>query len=219
VPSATIINYLDDHAGAFTALLTLALVLVTSYYAVQNHRMVLEMRRTRNAAVLPKLALEFHRLGPAAMTVEIRNVGPGAALDLDVRVVFEPREGDQAEPEFRWRRNILSPGEQADFMHPGELNDSINTLPATYRAIRLVGSMKDATGATHEVDEAFENLAEWRELLHDAHQRWTEPDAERRLAKALDEKFKQPISDLQRGLQQISQAVSRLAPPDRSDDE
>lgn len=216
--SATIIDYLDDHAGAFTALLTLALVLVTLYYAAQNRRMVLEMRKTRNSAVLPKVGLEFHRLGPTAMTVEIRNVGPGAALDLDVRVLFELREGEGAAPEFRWRRNILSPGEQADFMHPGELNDSINTIPAAYRAIRLVGSMKDATGMTHEVNEAFENLEQWRELLHHAHQRWTEPDFEKRLARALHDRFKQPLSDLQLGLRHLSQVVGQLARSERPDD-
>jgi hypothetical protein len=76
--------------------------------------------------------------------------------------------------------------------------------------------MKHATRVEHEVQEAFEDLAEWREVLHDAHQRWTEPDAERRLARALYDSFKRPISDLQRGLDQISQAVERRS-PERSD--
>lgn len=219
MPLATVIDWLDEHSGASTALLTAVLVLVTLYYAVQNRRMVAEMRRARNAAVMPKLGLEFHRLGPTAMTVAIRNVGPGAALDLDVRVVFEPREAGQEAPEFTWRRNVLSPGEQFDFMPPGELNNNLNTLPATYCALRLVGSMKDATGAAHNIDEAFSDLPEWRSVLGDARQRFTEPEPERRLAEALYKKFEPRMNELIRGLGAVATAVNRLAPERPRDDD
>jgi hypothetical protein len=211
---ATVIGYLDDHAGAFTAILTLALVAVTIFYAIQNRRMVLEMQRTRNAAVLPKLAVDFHRLAPTAMTVAVLNVGPGAALDVDLRVVFEPVSDGGDASEFRWRRNVLAPGERADFMKPGQVNDSLNTIPASYRAIRLLGTMKDATGAAHEIIESFEGLAEWRELLHGAHQRYTEADPERRLADALDRKFKQQFQGLQQAVERVGNEIARLAPPD-----
>jgi hypothetical protein len=89
---ATIIDYLDDHAGAFTALLTAVLIAVTTYYAAQNRRMVKEMAATRELSILPKLALEFLRLGPTAMDVLVKNVGPGPALDIEVRLILEPRE-------------------------------------------------------------------------------------------------------------------------------
>jgi hypothetical protein len=36
---ATVIDYLDRHAGALTALLTAVLIIVTVYYALQNRRM------------------------------------------------------------------------------------------------------------------------------------------------------------------------------------
>jgi hypothetical protein len=218
VLSATIIDYLDDHAGAFTAILTLALVAVTVFYAIQNRMMVLEMQRTRNAALVPKLAIDFHRLAPATMTVAILNVGPGAALDVDVRVVFEPPSEEAAASEFRWRRNVLSAGERAEFMQPGELNNNLNTLPAAYRAIRLVGTTKDATGTTHPVNESFEGLAEWREVLHGAKQRYTEPDIERRLADALLKKFERPIGGLQKSLDNVARSIGRLAPPERDDE-
>lgn len=216
--AATFVSYLDEHAGAFTALLTLALVLVTFYYAVQNRRMVAEMRRARSASVLPRLGLEFHRLSPTAVTLAIRNVGPGAALDLNVVVKFEPLNYEHAAPEFRWRRNILSPGEQADFMQPGDLSDSMNTLPSRYRSIRLTGSMMDAVGTGHDVEEVFDDLPGWRELLSGARQRYTEPDPERRLAEALHPRFKDPIADVSGGLRDIAQAVAVLHPPKRPDE-
>lgn len=40
-------------------LLTAALVLVTGYYAWQNHQMVQEMRRSRELSVAPKLVLSI----------------------------------------------------------------------------------------------------------------------------------------------------------------
>jgi hypothetical protein len=51
---AEVIDYLDEHSGSMTALLTLALVLVTIYYTSQNRRMVHEMAATRKLTVLPK---------------------------------------------------------------------------------------------------------------------------------------------------------------------
>lgn len=50
-------------------------------------------------------------------------------------------------------------------MPPGELNNNLNRLPEEYGEIRLTGSMRDAKGNAHEVDEVFADLPEWRELL------------------------------------------------------
>jgi hypothetical protein len=50
---ATIVAFLDRHQGATTAVLTLVLVLVTSYYAYQNRKMAIEMKHAREAAIRP----------------------------------------------------------------------------------------------------------------------------------------------------------------------
>lgn len=188
-PTATIITYLDAHEGAFVAILTLALVLVTIYYAIQNQRMVGEMAAGRRQAVLPKLAIGLHRLAPTVVTIAIKNVGLGAALGIDLRMIYEPLAGGQAK-EVRWRWPMLGPGEQFDFMPPGELNNNLNTMPATYSSIRLEGSCIDATGQDHPIQDEYEDLSEWRELLGNARQRFTQPDAEKRWADAFFDKFK-----------------------------
>ena len=79
---------------------------------------------------------------------------------------------------------MLASGEQHDFFPPGELNDNLNTLTATYESIRLVGSMKDATGKAYEVSESFADLPEWRTVLHEAVELW-EPEAGQRMAREL----------------------------------
>lgn len=60
LPIASIVTWLDAHQGATTAFLTLALVVVTIYYAAQNAFMVGEMRRTRELSIENREA-EEHR--------------------------------------------------------------------------------------------------------------------------------------------------------------
>jgi hypothetical protein len=211
IPSATLINYLDDHAGAFTALLTAILIIVTAYYAVQNRRMVRELAAARELTVLPKLALEFLRLGPAAMDVLVSNVGPGPALDVDVRLVFEPRPGGNAgREEHRWRRNLLAPGEQKDFLPPGDLNDNLNRLPREYQEVQLVGSMKDVLGKAYVVDEVFADLAAWREML--GRERFVGLP-ERELAEAFAKKFDGSLKALNQSITGVASALQHQREP------
>jgi len=210
VPSATVIDYLDKHSGASTALLTLALVLVTIFYAVQNRRMVGEMAKTRALAILPKLAVEFLHIGPNVMNVAVKNVGPGPALTVDIELTFDPADATAAPNTRRYRQNIILSGEQLVFSPPGDLSGNLDTLPQTYRSIRLSGSMTDASGKTHRVNETYDNLSEWRSLLHDANRSWRPPEPEKRLAQALSDKLAAPLLTELRG---ISRAVARLARP------
>jgi hypothetical protein len=216
VPSE-IVGYLDRHFGAASVLLTIVLIAVTAYYATQNRRMVKEMAKARHLSVMPKLALEFHRLGPTAMTVAIRNVGLGAALELDVRLGYEPVPGRATREERRWRRNVLAPGEQKDFLPPGNLDGNSNTLTANFSSIRLTGSMKDALGNEHSVDESFDDLAEWRQVLADAHQRWVAADPERRAADELGKKFDGPLKAIVRAIDGLARALHDVGERSKGD--
>jgi hypothetical protein len=204
-----VIQYLDDHAGAISALLTAVLVAVTIVYTILNQRMVREMERARELAILPKLGVDLHWLGPTAVEVALQNVGPGAALDVDVTLIFEP-VGAVPKVERRWRKNVFVSGEQHRFFPPDELNNSINTLPDRCRAVRLVGSMKDAAGKNHVVDEEFADLKEWREVLYAAEQAWVSPDREKALADEMAKKFDKPLSALARETARIAGALEDL---------
>lgn len=70
------------------AFLTLGLVVITGYYAWQNRQMVGEMRLAREASARPHLALCFEPLGPMNVIVGLVNLGPGAALSIDLTIVF-----------------------------------------------------------------------------------------------------------------------------------
>jgi len=91
------------------ALLTFALVLITGYYAWQNRNMVNEMRLAREASARPHLALCFEPLGPMNVMVGLINLGPGAALSIDLTIEFHPREGSAFVGQSRrWRGELLA---------------------------------------------------------------------------------------------------------------
>ncbi len=204
---ASIFDTLDRHSGSATVLLTAALVLVTAYYAWMNRRAVSEMKAARDATLLPKLALEFHRLGPNVVDLAIRNVGPGAALNIDVVVEWLPADAADG-PTVRWRRNLMSPGEQVELFPPGDLNGNLDVLPTRYRDIKLRGAMEDAAGKAYEVNEEFGNITEWRDLLGDAHESWHPPESERRLADAFSREFKPTLKELSGALKDAATALS-----------
>jgi hypothetical protein len=200
--TASALNTLDHHSGSATVLLTAALVLVTAYYAWTNRRVVQEMKAARDATLLPKLALDFHRLGPNVVDLAIRNVGPGAALDIEVEVEWVPVDASTNAPTIPWRRNLMSPGEQVELAPPGELNGNLDVLPGAYRDIRLRGTMKDAAGKRYVVNEIFGDITGWRELLKDANELWHPPEPERRAADALSHEFKPALTEMARALKE-----------------
>jgi hypothetical protein len=63
--------------------------------------------------------------------------------------------------------------------------------------------MRDALGEDHAVNETFDNLQEWRELLHDSRERWIDVP-EKRLASALDDTLGKP---LRKALQDLANAI------------
>jgi hypothetical protein len=207
MPFASVTDFLDQHQGAVTTVLTVVLLGVTFFYAWQNRKMVKEMQQARYATILPKLALEFHRLGPMVVDLAIRNVGPGAALDIDVEVEWVPAHASDSIKGVAWRRNLLSPGEQIELFPPGDLNGNIDTLPETYKEIRLHGTMVDAGGREHLVDESFGKLAEWREVIGDARESWKPPQPEKRAADALYQKFERPLKDITSAVNSVAVAL------------
>jgi uncharacterized membrane protein YfcA len=84
------------------AVLTAVLVLVTAYYAWQTRRTVIEMKRARATAVLPRVAVKVHTLAGGIGWIRVVNVGPGPALDLDATLTFQPDGWDT-----RWRAHVL----------------------------------------------------------------------------------------------------------------
>jgi hypothetical protein len=171
-----------------TAVLTGALVLITGYYAWQNRKMASEMAAARQISVLPKLVIEWTMASPVFGFPTLKNVGPGAALDVDVTISFEHLRPEGQSETRKWTASVMVPGEERQFLPPspptGGLMDT-EALAATYSRIILGGSYRDALGEPHTAEDSLSDIAEWRSMSKTAHARWDDPDPTKRLAKEL----------------------------------
>jgi dCMP deaminase len=130
--------------------LTLVLVLITGYYAVQTRLTVGEMRAARGAQVLPKLVAGFRVVGPLVMYPRVANIGPGTALDIECKLKLEPNG-----QEWRWRWALLASGESQEFSpsapHPDgtPFQPYIEQFEKHYTHFSLDAVYRDAMGKRH----------------------------------------------------------------------
>jgi hypothetical protein len=145
-------------------ILTAVLVLVTGWYAWQTQQMVAEMRRARGIQVLPKLVPTLRHIGAGNAELRITNVGPGAVIAADVELRLEP-----GGPVRRWRHPVVVPGEFHDFAPEPTPNGSfhLDQLTEKYETFRLLGTCRDALGATHQIQEEM-NIREYWRLVQEA---------------------------------------------------
>jgi hypothetical protein len=191
--------------------LTAVLVAITGYYAWQNQRMVSEMKATRAASVLPKIALNWYSVGPDHSFVQVASVGTGPALDVDVTVRFVPR-GDGPELHPHIQASLMVPGESHEVMPTRGLEEGILTMTQiteTYDRVELAGKVTDLMGEVHEVHDVMPDLAAWRELQREAVISWQHPDPFRRQAKQLADQFKTPLTDIGKSLDRLAAEVRR----------
>lgn len=78
------IEFLDKHSGAIQAVATLILVVITGYYAWQARRTTQEMNKQTNLQQRP--IVEILPQGEWACSFMLKNIGRGAALNIELRV-------------------------------------------------------------------------------------------------------------------------------------
>ncbi len=148
--------------------LTLALVVITFYYAVQTHRTVREMRKAREAALRPHLVPVFEPAGPPRErgNIYVMNVGEGAALDIDVTLHLAPdgmRSRLQTPMIKSGERRIWNPtldGSSGNPDHPFYLD----AAPGRTR-LHLVGRCRDVARVWHTIDESTALRDGWHVIL------------------------------------------------------
>lgn len=101
--------------------LTAALVIITGYYALQNRRMVQELRRQNQMAVEPRVILRLGSIMLGGRTgavdarpiLEMENIGRGPALFVQASsvVLTDPVDGLRFSVDFR-SADVLLPGEK-----------------------------------------------------------------------------------------------------------
>lgn len=180
-------------------LLAGALVLVTAYYAWQNHRMVKEMRAARAAQLLPKMLVMIHHRPAGHGFLRVVNAGPGPAIDVTLQLELEPRG-----PAREWSSKVVAPAESHDFIpSPKEEPNGLlhlDALTERYSHVRLLGTCRDALGGQHEIDERFEMREYWTKVKAAVH---LKPDEWARDTVKHLERIQKDLHSIARDLQEI----------------
>jgi len=210
--AADLFDFLDQHQGASTAILTAVLIGVTIYYALQNRKMVDEMAATRKITVLPKLALEWTMTSSTIAFPTLHNAGPGPALKVEVAIHYQPLPGQEHKLKVRrWKANLMASGESKQFLPlEDDFSGSMTTeeMAATYAHVDLTGECQDVLGNRHIVEDRLEDIAEWKRVSGEAIARWLDPDAQKRQAKATAEAWKPLISQLTEAIKSLRRSGS-----------
>lgn len=125
-----IVDWLDTHAGAISALATVVLVLITAVYVLVTYLLVREQRRQ---AQRPDVVHEWAYGEGVNADLRFRNVGTGTAFELTV--LLGPGEGVSVAMEKLGDAASLPPREVLDWpIRPadGEPHFPAGTLPVTY---------------------------------------------------------------------------------------
>jgi hypothetical protein len=163
--------------------LTAALVVATGVYSWFTRLMAREMKETRLFSFRPRLALDLKVIAPHSGVVVVRSLGPGPAVDVRVTVTYQPSGARKV-----FLAPVLVPGQSNDFFPIGasgapalELDD----LASQGVVVGLVGTMLDAYGDQHSVDETLV-IAEWWDAVKQA-DRLSDTPADERIAKETGE--------------------------------
>jgi hypothetical protein len=98
-----------------TALSSALLAILTLLYIFQNNKIIEEMRQARKTQFLPHIKANLARVAPTYFPLELMNVGAGAAVDVDVRIIFVGRE-EGTDRVIQWAHPMFAPGMRERFL-------------------------------------------------------------------------------------------------------
>lgn len=102
-----ILDFIERHNGAITAISTFVLVVVTGIYVYLTHEIVKESEKTRKTMFLPNIKPTLKLQSLVHAFLEIRNVGPGAARNVQVKYWSDFNKQTPA----IWKTPLFSPNE------------------------------------------------------------------------------------------------------------
>lgn len=169
-------------------LLTAALVVFTALLFAATVYMGKEMRATRQLAIQPQLVLSLTMISKMVAAPVLTNIGAGAAVDVNLKLVYVPTAGGD-DVARGWRTRLIVPGERHVFMPPLTTSGQAPTFAnfaERYQSMRVVGSFRDRFGVEHQLDEAVDDLPAVQRLGAEAMHLY-EGDALDRAAESLRE--------------------------------
>lgn len=183
-----------------SVLVTVVLVGINAFYAIQMRQTINEMEKARKTEFMPNIRAELTFLGPVFLLLRMANVGKGPAIDVKAEISFSPSNETRL-----WEQGTMSPDESIRIFLP---DGSLDRVCETAARIMVKGDYMDIFGQKFRIDkeidtkEFIENMKQLRQII--------EPDVSRILRQINDElrELKIAVRDIERNLRQHDQARS-----------
>lgn len=139
--------------GIAQALGIMALVIITSYYAIQTRRTLAAINKSTETSVLPHLKCSMGVVGVDTLFLKISNVGVGSAINVNLEYEVESISNSSRE----WMSSIMLPEESYQFyiMNPQNVLIGMNYCSKNQTTIIVNGSYDDILGNNHEISETI----------------------------------------------------------------
>lgn len=156
-----------DNTNWFLAIITAILAMITGYYAWQTKKSVIALEESIKAQFKLFLKGSIAQIGPAALELQITNIGKGSAEEITVSFGTREFTGSQR----TWRTELLQPNEHQKFFIPiGERADEVQmdfnffgdnqtTIDLNWRCSDILGNPNEQSQTINVTDyvRQFEN--------------------------------------------------------------
>jgi hypothetical protein len=164
-----------DNTNWFLAIITAILAMITGYYAWQTKKSVIALEESTKAQFKPFLKGSIAQIGPAALELQITNIGKGSAEEITVSFGTREFTGSQR----TWRTELLQPNEhQKCFIPIGERADEVqrdfNFFGDNQTTIDLNWRCRDILGNPHEQSQTI-NVTDYVRQFENTGTRYEQP--------------------------------------------
>ena len=139
-------------------IVTLILVGVTAYYAVQT-KTVNEMKKASELSILPFLKPTLNQIGPVALDLMIQNIGNGPAQNIKLEYELEGK----IETQKKYEKILLKPNEKEEFFIPiskTETQTNYEYFKNNKTILNIKGEYEDVLGKSHTCNDKI-NVTEY----------------------------------------------------------
>jgi len=191
--SEQIAGWLSDPLWV-SVIVTVVLVGINAFYAIQSRRTIKEMEKARKTEFMPHIRAELTFLGPVFLLLRMINVGKGPAIDVKARITFSPSNESRL-----WEQGTMSPNESIRVFLP---EGNLDKVCETAARITVKGEYMDIFGQQFRIDEEIdtkefiENMKQLQQII--------EPDMPRIIRQLKDElrDLKTAVRDMERHMRQ-----------------
>lgn len=131
-----------------SVLVTVVLVVINAFYAMQTRQTIKVMEKARKTDFLPHVRAELSFYGPFLLILKATNFGKGPATNVEAEITFLPSSEKRV-----WQQETMAPNEFIRIILP---DGSLGRVLERSAEITVKGKYKDVFGQTFPINERMD---------------------------------------------------------------